>query len=97
MIDGLRGAATEAGVALQTCVRGGMVGVAFSDKPVRNFDDAKACDHALFARFFNEMLNRGVWLPPSGYEAMFISSAHDDVAIDLIIDAARASFKRIAS
>ena len=97
LIDGLRRAATEAGVALQTCARGGMVGVAFSDKPVRNFDDAKACDHALFARFFNEMLHRGVWLPPSGYEAMFISSAHDTAAIELIIDAARASFKRIAS
>ena len=97
LINGLRGAATEAGVPLQTCARGGMVGVAFLDKPVRNFDDAKACDHALFARFFNEMLHRGVWLPPSGYEAMFVSSAHDNVAIDLIIDAARASFKRIAS
>jgi glutamate-1-semialdehyde 2,1-aminomutase len=56
---------------------GGMLGFAFSREPVRNFADAQAADHGLYARFFRAMLDRGVWLPPSGYEAMFISAAHE--------------------
>ncbi len=84
------------GVPLQTGARGGMLGMAFSERPVRNFDDAKACDHATFAKFFRAMLDRGVWLPPSGYEAMFVSSAHDDASITFIIDAAAASFRQVA-
>ena len=47
--------------------------------------------------FSGAMLDRGVWLPPSGYEAMFVSAAHDDAAIDTIVAAARASFKVAAS
>jgi len=94
--DGLARSAREVGVALQTGACGGMLGMAFSQRPVRNFDDAKACDHERFARFFRAMLKRGVWLPPSGYEAMFVSSAHDDDAIGAIIEAAAASFREVA-
>ena len=97
LVDGLATAASETGVALQTGSTGGMCGVTLSDKPIRNFGDAQACDHDLFARFFREMLDRGVWLPPSGYEAMFVSAAHDDTSIDAVIDAARESFQRITS
>jgi glutamate-1-semialdehyde 2,1-aminomutase len=93
---GLREAAEWAGSAVQVGACGGMLGLAFSERPVRNFDDAKACDHPHFARFFHEMLERGVWLPPSGYEAMFLSSAHDDATIAFIIDAAKESLQRIA-
>lgn len=85
------------GVSLQTGARGGMLGMAFSERPVRNFEDAKGCDHATFAKFFRAMLDKGVWLPPSGYEAMFVSSAHDDASISAIIDAASASFAEVAS
>jgi len=97
LAEGLRAAASDAGVALQTGSRGGMFGMYFSGRPVRNFDDAKACDHKRFAAFFRAMLDRGVWLPPSGYEAMFVSAAHDDEAISKILDAARESFRLIAS
>jgi glutamate-1-semialdehyde 2,1-aminomutase len=97
LAEGLRTAAADAGVPLQTGARGGMLGVALSSRPVRNFDDAKACDHERFARFFHAMLARGVWLPPSGYEAMFVSSAHTDDALQFILDAARESFKEVAS
>jgi glutamate-1-semialdehyde 2,1-aminomutase len=97
LIDGLREAAGDAGVPLQTGAMGGMLGMAFSDTPVRNYVDAAACDHDLFGRFFHAMLDRGVWLPPSGYEAMFISSAHDESVIDRIVDAAAASFRTVAS
>ncbi len=97
LADGLRDAAAQAGVALQTGCRGGMFGMAFADRRPRNFADARAGDHPAFAAFFNAMLDRGVWLPPSGYEAMFVSAAHDDAAITQVIEAAGESFKRITS
>ncbi|UCD75156.1 MAG: glutamate-1-semialdehyde 2,1-aminomutase [Phycisphaerales bacterium] len=96
LAEGLLDAANAAGVPLQTGAVGGMLGVAFADKPVRNYDDAAACDHEMFGRFFHAMLQRGVWLPPSGYEAMFVSSTHDETVISRIIDAAADSFKAIA-
>ncbi len=88
---GLQHAAATAGVAVQTGSIGGMLGMAFTEQPVRNFVDAERCDHDLFARFFHAMLDRGVWLPPSGYEAMFISAAHDEKAIERVVLAARES------
>lgn len=95
--EGLAGAARRAGLAVRTGSCGGMLGLFFSDRVVRDFADAQACDHARFARFFREMLQRGVWLPPSGYEAMFVSAAHDDAAIQAILRAADESFRRVAS
>jgi glutamate-1-semialdehyde 2,1-aminomutase len=72
---------------------GGMLGLALSNHPVRNFEDAKAADHDLFAKFFWAMLERGVWLPPSGYEAMFVSIAHDDGVIERVVEAAEEAFQ----
>jgi glutamate-1-semialdehyde 2,1-aminomutase len=95
LADGLRAAAATAGLTVQTAARGGMLGLALLDRPVRNFADAQACDHAQFARFFRAMLARGVWLPPSGYEAMFVSAAHDDAALAQVIEAAGESFRSI--
>ncbi len=92
---GLDAAAAQAGVAIQTSFVGGLFGMAFSSAPVKNMEDATACDHDLYARFFHAMLNRGVWLPPSGYEAMFVSSAHDDEIIDRVCQAAAESFAEI--
>jgi glutamate-1-semialdehyde 2,1-aminomutase len=91
LADGLRAAGADAGVAVQSGAAGGMWGFAFRDRPVRTFADAQAADHARFGRFFHAMLDRGVWLPPSGYEAMFVSAAHDDHAIARVLDAARES------
>lgn len=92
----LRDAAASAGIALQFGARGGLLGLAFSERPVRNFADAQACDHKLFAKFFHAMLERGVWLPPSGYEAMFLSAAHDEDTVAAILDAAKDAFRSIA-
>jgi len=86
-------AARDSGVPIQVSARGGMFGLFFSDSPVQSFDEAKACDHARYAKFYREMLDRGVWLPPSGYEAMFLSSAHHAAALDHVVDAAAESFK----
>ncbi len=53
-----------------------MFSVVFSDEPVRDFADAKAADHERYARFFHHMLDRGVWLPPSGYELWTLGTEH---------------------
>ncbi len=97
MAEGLRKSANEAGVALQSSACGGMFGMFFCDRPVRNFSDAKAADHQRFARFFHEMLDRGVWLPPSGYEAMFLSAAHQNQHIALVCEAAAQALRSISS
>jgi len=61
--------------------------VFFSDGPVRDYDDAQRQDTTAYAAFFHAMLDRGVYLPPSAYEAWFVSSAHDDDAVAMILDA----------
>jgi glutamate-1-semialdehyde 2,1-aminomutase len=55
--------------------------------PVRSFSDAKEQSAAAYAAFFHAMLDAGVYLPPSGYEAWFLSAAHDDAALARIADA----------
>jgi glutamate-1-semialdehyde 2,1-aminomutase len=96
LADGLKEAAAATGIALQTDSAGGMFGMAFHDRPVRDFADARSCDHERFARFFHAMLARGVWMPPSGYEAMFVSAAHEDEHIDAVLAAARESFQLVS-
>jgi glutamate-1-semialdehyde 2,1-aminomutase len=93
---GLHERAAEAGVAVQTGAQGGMLGMFFSSQPVRNFADAQQADHERFARFFRAMLDRGVWLPPSGYEALFVSAAHDDADIERVLGAAAESLRSMA-
>jgi glutamate-1-semialdehyde 2,1-aminomutase len=75
---------------------GSMLTLFFNDgSPVRSFADVKACDHDRFARFFHGMLDRGVYLPPSGYEAMFMSLAHGEDDVDRTIEAARAALAQL--
>jgi glutamate-1-semialdehyde 2,1-aminomutase len=99
LAEGLAHVAAEAGLTVATGALGGMLGIAFAESLPRDFAAARAADRAgagpLFADFFQAMLARGVWLPPSYYEAMFISAAHDDAVIDAIIAAAAAAFKEI--
>jgi len=97
LVSGLSEAGGVVGIPVQTAACGGMLGLALLDRPVRNFEDARAANHELFARLYHAMLKRGVWLPPSGFEAMFISAAHDETVIDRVIDAARAAFREIAA
>jgi glutamate-1-semialdehyde 2,1-aminomutase len=67
---------------------GSLLTVFFRETPPRNFAEAKASDTAAFARFFHSMLEAGVLLPPSQYEAWFVSAAHDDGVIDATLAAA---------
>jgi glutamate-1-semialdehyde 2,1-aminomutase len=92
LCDGLEGAARDAGVPFTTQRVGGMFGMFFSDETVDTYAQAMACDTAAFNRFFHAMLERGVYLAPSAFEAGFMSSAHDDAVIAATIDAARAAF-----
>jgi glutamate-1-semialdehyde 2,1-aminomutase len=95
LADGLQGAADRAGIPARAASLGGMLGFSFTRAPLRNFTDAAAGDHARFARFFRAMLGRGVWLPPSSYEAMFVSAAHGPAEIDRVIAAAAESLQEI--
>ncbi|HWI23492.1 MAG TPA: glutamate-1-semialdehyde 2,1-aminomutase [Lysobacter sp.] len=92
LCDGLEAAARDAGVPFTTNRVGGMFGLFFSATPVDTYAQAVACDTAVFNRFFHAMLERGVYLAPSAFEAGFVSSVHDDAVIAATIDAARAAF-----
>ena len=96
LCDGLEQAAREAGVPLTTTRVGGMFGLFFSSEKVDTYAQAIACDTAAFNRFFHAMLERGVYLAPSAYEAGFMSSAHDDAIIAQTVAAAREAFKVVA-
>ncbi|MDN5895743.1 MAG: glutamate-1-semialdehyde 2,1-aminomutase [Nocardioides sp.] len=85
--QGVADALGAAGVAHTIQSNGTMFSVFFSDGPVRNFDEANAQDLPRFNAFFNAMLDAGVHLPPSAYETWFLSSAHDDRAVQTILDA----------
>jgi glutamate-1-semialdehyde 2,1-aminomutase len=67
---------------------GSLLTLFFRDAPPRDFREAKTSDATAFARFFHSMLDAGVVLPPSQFEAWFVSAAHDDAVIDLTLEAA---------
>jgi glutamate-1-semialdehyde 2,1-aminomutase len=78
-----------------------MFSVFFREGPVRNYDDARAQSTQAFAAFFHAMLSQGVHLPPSAFEAWFVSAAHDDAAVDHVLaavpDACRAAARGFAT
>ena len=88
LIDGLAGAFAAAGVParLQRCRS--LFGVFFSEEPVRDYDMARATDTARYAAFHRGMLERGYYLPPSSYEAIFVSLAHTNADIEETVAAA---------
>jgi glutamate-1-semialdehyde 2,1-aminomutase len=88
LADGLRAAFAGAGIAATVNRAWSMFSVFFSEGPVRNFEDAKAADHERYGRFFHHLLDRGVYLPPSGYELWSLSTAHDDETSKQVLDAA---------
>ena len=97
LCEGMEAAAREAGVPLTTTRVGAMFGLFFTDQQVDTYAQAVACDTAAFNRFFHAMLERGVYLAPSAFEAGFMSSAHTPDVIDATIAAAREAFKVVAA
>ncbi len=92
LCDGLEAAARDAGVPFTTTRVGGMFGLFFSSEPVDTYAGAVACDTAAFNRFFHAMLEPGVYLAPSAFEAGFMSSAHGEAEIEATVAAAREAF-----
>jgi glutamate-1-semialdehyde 2,1-aminomutase len=90
LVRGLEAAAGEAGVPLATAHAGGMFGVFFSDtSPVTRYDEVMACDGERFKQFFHGMLDAGIYLAPSAFEAGFVSLAHTETDVDDTVAAAR--------
>jgi glutamate-1-semialdehyde 2,1-aminomutase len=80
-------ALTKAGVPHRVQTAGSLFSVFFAEEEVRDYDGARRQDTAAFGAFFHAMLDRGVYLPPSAYEAWFVSAAHDEQALSRIAQA----------
>ena len=89
--NGVAAIAREAGIPMTTNHVGSMVTWFFTSNPVTDFDSAAKSDTAAFGRFHHAMMEAGVWLPPSQFEAAFISTAHGEREIELMLEAAKLS------
>ena len=85
--EALSDAAKKKGIPLETCSMGGMFGFFFSEKKVRNYEDALKCNRDYFITFFREVLSRGIYLAPSPFESLFLSSSHSETDLDQTIEA----------
>ena len=92
---GLADAARAAGVSLQVNAFGSLVTPFFTDRPVRDYQSATSADTERYARFFRGMLARGIYLPPSQFEAWFLSAAHTRNDVDVTIAAAHEAMKEL--
>ncbi len=96
LVAGLRQALEESGIPGTVNAAGSLATLFFTAEPVRNYTDAKRADTRRYGRFFREMLDRGIFLAPSQFEAAFVSAAHSSENITRTIAAARDSLKAIA-
>jgi glutamate-1-semialdehyde 2,1-aminomutase len=97
LLAGLQARADAAGIPFSTNQAGGMFGLFFTDERVTSYEQATRCNQDHFKRFFHAMLERGVYLAPSAFEAGFVSMAHGDAEIQVTLDAAEQSFALIAN
>ena len=96
LTSGLKERAQQAGIALTTNSVGGMFGLFFSaEQQVTTFAQVMQCDQALFKRFFHAMLEAGIYLAPSAFEAGFVSAAHSDEDLDKTLEIAEIIFNRL--
>ncbi|MMZ67984.1 Glutamate-1-semialdehyde 2,1-aminomutase 1 [compost metagenome] len=93
---GLQASADRHGIALTINRIRGAFSTHFCSHPVTNYDEAQDTDGEQFAAFFRNMLDRGINLAPSKYEAWFLTTAHTDADVQQTIEAAEASFKAMA-
>ncbi len=94
---GLADAARDAGVPLQVNALGSLLTPFFTTQPVRNYESALTSDTESYGRFFRELLERGVYAPPSQFEAWFFSGAHTEKDVDKTIRAARKAMEKVRS
>jgi glutamate-1-semialdehyde 2,1-aminomutase len=96
LTSGLKACAKQAGIALTTNMAGGMFGLFFSEEePVTTFAQVMQSDQNLFKRFFHAMLEQGIYLAPSAFEAGFVSAAHSDEDLEKTLEIAAAIFNRL--
>ena len=93
--EGVLRTAERLGVPLSVNRVGSMMSFFFTDRPVMNFEDAKTSNLEVFTAYYNRMLERGIYLPPSQFEAMFVSSAHESADIDFFLSSAEAVLAEI--
>ncbi|WP_208592433.1 glutamate-1-semialdehyde 2,1-aminomutase [Gracilibacillus suaedae] len=96
LVEGYRLAADKHGVSLQINRAGSMVGVFFTDEPVMNYETAVKSDTEAFATYYRTMAEEGIFLPPSQFEGLFMSTAHTDDDIEKTIAAAEKAFQKLA-
>ena len=92
LAQGIGEIARQKGMALQVPQVGSMFCLFFSDQPVRNFEQAIACEHPRFNSLFRSLLEAGIYLPPSSYETCFLSSCHGEEEAHRTLDAVRSAF-----
>jgi glutamate-1-semialdehyde 2,1-aminomutase len=94
LVDGVAAAAKAAGVKLSAQRAGSMFTWFFNPEPITDWDTATKSDVAAFSSFFRKMLDAGIYLPASQFEAAFLSTAHSEEDISKTIDAAKQSFRK---
>ena len=94
LAGGLVQIAQQAGAPVQVNRAGTMFTLFFTENQVRDWLTAKTCDLAHFAGFHRKMLVKGIYLPPSQFEAGFVSLMHDEKVIEQTLDAARSAFRQ---
>jgi len=97
LVDGLMAAAKKVGVTFSAQSVGGMFGLYFSAECPNCFDEVMASDRAAFNTFFHSMLDSGIYLGPSAFEAGFVSAAHTDADIAATVAAAEKAFAKVLS
>jgi glutamate-1-semialdehyde 2,1-aminomutase len=97
LCSGLKRAAKEAGIAVSVNRVGSMVGLFFTEETVKNFSEAKKSNLVLFSKYYGKMLEKGIYLAPSQFEALFVSAAHDLDIIETTLAAAGDTFYELAS
>ncbi|SET69859.1 glutamate-1-semialdehyde 2,1-aminomutase [Oceanobacillus limi] len=95
LMEGFRTAADENGIPLTINRAGSMVGVFFTDEPVINYETAQKSNLDYFAQYYRAMIEEGIFLPPSQFEGLFLSTAHTDEDITKTIQAVRNAFAKI--
>ena len=95
LADGFQAAFDAAGITATVTRHGSLAGVIFAPAPPRRFEDVAAADHEMYGRFFHAMLDRGVYLAPSGYEVIFPSTALVEPLLERIVDAAQAAAQEL--
>lgn len=97
LATGLERAAENAGIKVMVERAGSMLGLFFTDRAVRNFDDAKTSNLKMFSDYYKGMLEEGIYLAPSQFEVLFVSAAHDTEHIDTTIKAAETVMDKLKS